>query len=344
MFGTVLDAVVGLIFVFFLVSVLCSAIVEALANVFRKRAKYLLRALRDLLDAPPAETQETRVGIRADIGAARQARREENRLYTAALKTPPTPQATADQSPQVDAPWTMGLMRHPLIAAMKQSRASGGSTRNPSYIPARTFAIALIDLLVTGAQGNTTLQKIKSAIAALQPESLRDALLALLRESGDDIDRFRDSLERWYDAEMDRISGAYKRWAKRWVIVFGLAAALLLNIDAVQVGRALYSDQPLREAVAASATNGTLCPQGGSFDETRRCTTEALEKLAAPGLPVGWPVTWPTDLPGWLSRILGLLITAGAATFGAPFWFDLLNRFGSLRNAGARPRSTTSDA
>jgi hypothetical protein len=30
---------------------------------------------------------------------------------------------------------------------------------------------------------------------------------------------------------------------------------------------------------------------------------------------------------------------AAAACLGAPFWFDLLNRLGSLRNVGNKPKS-----
>jgi hypothetical protein len=40
-----------------------------------------------------------------------------------------------------------------------------------------------------------------------------------------------------------------------------------------------------------------------------------------------------------LDTILGLAITAAAACLGAPFWFDLLNRLGSLRNVGYKPKS-----
>jgi hypothetical protein len=174
------------------------------------------------------------------------------------------------------------------------------------------------------------------------PESVpfRRALLSLIKSAGDDIDKFRASLETWYDGQMDRIGGAYKRWAKRWVIVFALAVAIFLHVDAIAVGQALYSDGPLRQAVAAAATNGTLCKQGEPFDETRDCVTKQLESFEAEGLPLGWPMdNKPDDPISWLSLLAGMALTAGAASFGAPFWFDILNRLGSLRNTGKKPRS-----
>ena len=45
--------------------------------------------------------------------------------------------------------------------------------------------------------------------------------------------------------------------------------------------------------------------------------------------PGGW---------GLLSKLVGLIATAAAATFGAPFWFDVLQKLISLRSAGNVPQ------
>ena len=45
----------------------------------------------------------------------------------------------------------------------------------------------------------------------------------------------------------------------------------------------------------------------------------------------------------WSSSPLGWLLTAMALTMGAPFWFDLLSRFVSLRAAGTKPVAPTPD-
>jgi hypothetical protein len=50
---------------------------------------------------------------------------------------------------------------------------------------------------------------------------------------------------------------------------------------------------------------------------------------------------WRNGLLGDALKLLGLAITIGALTFGAPFWFDLLNRFGSVRNSGTKPTEAT---
>jgi len=42
-----------------------------------------------------------------------------------------------------------------------------------------------------------------------------------------------------------------------------------------------------------------------------------------------------------VTKLFGLLLTTAAASLGAPFWFDQLNRLGSLRNVGTKPSSTS---
>jgi hypothetical protein len=165
------------------------------------------------------------------------------------------------------------------------------------------------------------------------------ALLGLLKSAGDDLKAFRQLLEEWYDAQMDAIGGAYRRWARRWAIAIALVVAVGFQVDSIAIANSLYNDQPLRQAVVAAATNGTLCEQATDPTKTKECVSQQLDALGAQGLPVGWGIDKPDDNLGWLSRILGLAITAAAACLGAPFWFDVLNRLGSLRNVGNKPKS-----
>ena len=75
------------------------------------------------------------------------------------------------------------------------------------------------------------------------------------------------------------------------------------------------------------------------------------------GLPIGWVQggndirrEWPgnnwTSDGGWLSQIgwhwMGWLITALALSLGAPFWFDLLNKFIVVRST-VKPKEKSQD-
>ena len=66
------------------------------------------------------------------------------------------------------------------------------------------------------------------------------------------------------------------------------------------------------------------------------------EESATLGRMIGWTrASLQADLLGWLQRILGWIFTAIAVSLGAPFWFDTLNRIINLRNAGKAPEKQT---
>jgi hypothetical protein len=55
-----------------------------------------------------------------------------------------------------------------------------------------------------------------------------------------------------------------------------------------------------------------------------------LRRLDALELPIGWPDReFARD---WYMRVIGWLITGFAISFGAPFWFDLLNKMMVIRS------------
>jgi hypothetical protein len=45
----------------------------------------------------------------------------------------------------------------------------------------------------------------------------------------------------------------------------------------------------------------------------------------------------PTDTAGWFLKVLGVILSAGAAAQGAPFWFDILKKLVNIRGSGANP-------
>lgn len=351
--SAVIDTFIGLAFLFFLVAVFSSAIVEFIGNLFRKRAKYLLRTLRDMLEGTTPASADGGLKARVDRSVGNGG--SERALYRDAL----TPRDDDHRT-------TIRVMAHPLVEALKQTNERGEVTRNPSYVPATTFAVALLDVLLPGPRGDDALAQLRARVTSADaglPSSLQDALTSLIDSARGDLDAFMAGLEHWYDAQMERVSGSYKRWAKRWIIVFSLTAAVFLHVDAIGVGLTLYQDEPLRKAVVAAATNGTLCEEpAGSSDtgtagptpeQTRACVDAQLTELGATGLPVGTQ-RWKPEFNGdwrtgdgangfqhWAYLLLGLAITAWAAAFGAPFWFDALNKLGTLRNSGGKPTPLT---
>ena len=68
----------------------------------------------------------------------------------------------------------------------------------------------------------------------------------------------------------------------------------------------------------------------------------AHDSLNALGLPIGWTRATPTNkddrrrvpdtLGDFLLKLVGILVTGFAISQGAPFWFDVLNKFMVVRS------------
>ena len=65
--------------------------------------------------------------------------------------------------------------------------------------------------------------------------------------------------------------------------------------------------------------------------------TNAPPNLLVRGLLTG-DVPNPVTAEDWWLKLLGLIITIGAISQGAPFWFDILNKVTNLRAAGRPPK------
>jgi hypothetical protein len=147
-------------------------------------------------------------------------------------------------------------------------------------------------------------------------EQLKTLLKGLYARSGHDIEKMRVELSAWFDGAMNRVSGAYKRQAQLWTFVLALVVAIVFNIDCISLVRALWQ-------------HPTLVAQLPTLSGHE--ATTALDALNT--LPIGWPrgeiaLCW--SIAGWF-------ITAMSALFGAPFWFDALQRLVNVRGTGQKP-------
>jgi hypothetical protein len=361
--SSVFETVFGLTFIFYAVAVICSGMVEAWANLMKKRSKYLLRGLRDLLDGTSGDPLPDDAGAGHEQGRlGRMLKAEpmaEQKLYTDALSpsaelkgdtTPagsPAPTQAGTDGSSSPTPVLSQLMAHPLISPYKHTSSKGEVRRNPSYLPGPVFAKAMIDLAVEPyhASGTQGLTMTRRGVGTGEGP-FAQVLAALIKTADGSLDKLQTSLESWFDGQMDRVSGSYKRWAKRWVIPIAITVAFAFNIDTLSVSRSLYTDSGVRAAVLAAASSDELCrPVAGGQPTPSDCVPDKIEDLEQLQLPVGWTDSrWQqttSSVSAFSLKLIGLLLTAAAAALGAPFWFDALNRIGSLRNVGRRPSESS---
>jgi hypothetical protein len=109
-------------------------------------------------------------------------------------------------------------------------------------------------------------------------------------------------IEAWFEDGMNRIGDVYKRKLQWISLLIGLAMALLLNADTIQITRALLDDDVLRASVVASAQGGTSALQSAvTGTETPEDTTGTngagtdtteiqvtYDQLLNLQLPIGW--------------------------------------------------------
>jgi hypothetical protein len=155
------------------------------------------------------------------------------------------------------------------------------------------------------------------------------------------LKEFRASLEKWFDDSMQRLTGWYKRKTQLIVLVLALIVCFSLNIDSFGIAAALYNNPELREyvvttAIAKAADNTSLQTDAVSY-------TEVKTQLDSLSLPIGWNTKTgrgnaiPSGAAGWLLKFAGILVTAFAASLGSSFWYDLLKKLVNIRAAGATP-------
>jgi hypothetical protein len=187
----------------------------------------------------------------------------------------------------------------------------------PSYIEPAQFAIALIDS-IQQVPGNFA--RLGEDLDAVADPQVRRALQALHARAGGDLERFQRSVASWFDNAMQRVSGNYKRQQLLISFLLSLLLAILFNIDSISLFRALWQQPQL-------AAHITGAP--GMLDEA------TLRQLWA--LPIGWTSFPPVLNSAFALQAAGWFVTAATTLFGAPFWFDLLQRAVQLRSTGTRP-------
>jgi hypothetical protein len=237
----------------------------------------------------------------------------------------------------------------------------------PSYISARSFSAAVFDMIVPSTDNETTVDEIRRSVDSLEGmDPLKEQLQSLLKTTDDKVETFRTAVEAWYDDHMNRVSGWYKRHVAWWTLGIGAILVVAFNINSITIARTLYTDEDVRAAVVAVATNGSSKCRGiGATDSTiEACLSEIRDQTTSAqggGLPVGWAVVAPcketTVTCRWWEKynivprggsfvqplwvILGLLLTVAALVPGSRFWFDGLSKLGSLRTTGPKPPTSS---
>ncbi len=213
----ILDVVIGLSFLFFLLSIIAAAMNEAIAGIFRLRARMLEQGIINLINGTPKPQDD------ADMEIVRQ-------LYAHSLvngysRGTSKPSYLASRS-----------FRNALFDVTDLLEATSESSEDP------------LEVAAIKARVDETLSAIPNA-------KLRETLTAIWRSCHHDATEFRAGVERWFDRGMERVSGWYKRRTQLILFVLGVGVAIALNASALTVADELWRNDGVRDALVAQVEN-----------------------------------------------------------------------------------------
>ncbi|GAA3971156.1 hypothetical protein GCM10022246_24560 [Pedobacter ginsengiterrae] len=249
------------------------------------------------------------------------------------------------------------LYGHPLVSGLFNGAYSPGKNMDetnrklaifaggknlPSYIPARNFARALMDLAVRGKVENNlekteniTVESIRLNISNLQNGKIERLLLGAVDMAQGNLMLVETNLQNWFDSGMDRVSGWYKRSTQYIIFFIGLTIAIGMNVNVFRIVDYLSKNDTARKILVEQAA--VLNKDGAGNTLTGEQAKAQLKDLK---LPIGWDDDNAFKLDhnqdgawnNFIGPLLGWLFTALAATLGASYWFDLLNKVMVIRS------------
>ena len=215
--SAIFDLAVGVVFVFLLVSLICTQVGDKVSTWLRWRSKDLESGIRRFIMADDKGLSKT--------------------FFDNALIKALVPQDTAI---------TGWLMNSPFKQWVYQDKSR-------SNLPPKTFVQVLFNVVVPAASGVTTLDELVKAIQGIQNQSLRERLLPRVTKADGTIDNARKNLENWYDLTMEKTTGIYKRNMWGFALLTAALVTLILNVDTFSIATRLWQDSALRSAVAGTA-------------------------------------------------------------------------------------------
>jgi hypothetical protein len=330
-----IDVAIGLAFLYFLLSIVCSSVNEAIAAATNLRAATLEAGIRELLEDPSKANA---------FFAHWRIQMLHSRTILAWFGHKKAPSYIPPSSFALTLLDTFAPPTAPPTPPSTDPPAAPPDGGDPPPVATSSYdLITRAETFLGTLERDTTGQfTTHSKVAGI----LQDAL-DKLEGVGADREKFLEEIESGFNKAMDRVSGWYKRRSQLFLFVIALAFAGGLNVDSYSVGQRLWKDDALRSAIVAQTSTtvhaGTAACTKFSHnpvDSAARCVSQ----VKTLNLPLGWNKdNTPKEAWSWdtAAKAIGILVTAFAVMLGAPFWFDFLGKASNLRSAGSKPAGRT---
>ncbi len=244
MFGSsILEVVIGLVFIYLLYSLLATTVKEGIATMLGLRARMLKKALGRMLDDgfnKPMTILTMLKGIVICIAKGFES------LFFFIFSINGKEQKT---DKLVDK-----FYNQPGIKYLGENVLY----KKPSYISPQAFSKGVVDTLKEMGT-DKTVDGTDYALITAGIEKISNAnetkkfIGSLLKDSGNDLVKFKILLETWFNETMDRTTGWYKRQAQGIIFVIGLILAVSFNVDTLLIVKKLSKDKEARKSLVDMA-------------------------------------------------------------------------------------------
>ena len=334
----IVDLVIGMIFVFFMLSIISSSVVEMLLTVAKARSKLLAEWLYSIFD------KQMQVGDHKE----------------------PLGQAIMDHC---SITVLSGKGKSPSYIDAKNFTSA--LLEKITFDPNNPDSIACdLNTFLSKIQQSDMLSIELKRVLLNYAYEARDKYRQVSDKTVSEVEMFRSKIENWYDTSMDRLSGDLKRrYSRPFTFIVASIVVLLMNADSINIAQYMYSNPEARAQLAAQAykaaddsaaifnqklaslksANDTTVTQLESTMQDGLADIRDAKAAVAENLPFGWEMSYfktnynhfGSGILALLSKLTGLIATVFAIMLGAPFWFDLLNKVANLRGTGNKPASTS---
>ncbi|CAC9975371.1 hypothetical protein [Flavobacterium panici] len=217
----------------------------------------------------------------------------------------------------------------------------------------------LVDVKLIEDRIEDPYKRFKKGLDQMNYSPLKSHLRALYEKTENYIE-LKEKITKWFDDYMERVSGWYKTKTKRSLLIISFLVCLALNVDSITLIKKLNTDDKYRKDLVLIAEKKVLenkinaqkidledivknidsiksiineieddaLPIGYHFDAKKSKETKETEKTKE---------VKETRTEIFLWWLLGIIISAFALSFGAPFWFEVMVKAINIRRAGIKP-------
>jgi hypothetical protein len=336
----ILDLVIGMIFIYFILSIISSTVVEIILTAKRIRARLLEKWLLTIFDKKMKQPDGTEITLGQAIM---------DHCSVTALSKP------GESTSYISA-------KNFASSLIEKITFQADPTKIVKTLGELTEALEKTTVLST---------EFKRALLNYANE-VKDSYEKLTIKTMGELEMFRSKIENWYDSSMERLTGPLKKHSRFFTIIIACAVAIFLNADSIAISKYLYSNPDARAKLAAKAYETSKDSTARAklvsvkniiaadsnirvMDSTEQTIDEVEQIMKAKmdevneataalkgAIPLGWSSSDFKGVDSWflfiLSKIFGLAFTVFAIFMGAPFWFDILNKIANLRGTGPKPK------